>query len=87
MSGLFNFILVVFIIVMAFRIFFLNVLPYLLKRKLEKMQNGFNQGQSQSSSNQNSAKEGDVHFKKPNTHSKTVGKENVGEYVDFEEID
>jgi len=87
MTGLFNFILVLFIIVMAFRIFFLNVLPYLLKRKLEKMQGGFNQEQSQSYSNKNSTKEGDIHFEKPNTNSKTVGKKDVGEYVDFEEID
>lgn len=85
MSGLFNFILVVFIIVMAFRIFFLNVLPYLLKRKIEKMQDGFEQRQSHSE--RNNSKEGEVHFEKPDSNSKTVGKNNVGEYIDFEEID
>jgi hypothetical protein len=72
---------------MAFRIFFLNVLPYLLKRKIEKMQGGFRHGQSQSHSERNDSKEGEVHFEKPDSNSKTVGKNNVGEYIDFEEID
>ncbi|MGB5990412.1 MAG: hypothetical protein WBG43_11830 [Marinifilaceae bacterium] len=85
MSGLFNFILVVFIIVMAFRIFFLNILPYLLKRKIEKMQDGYEHGQSHYE--RNNSKEGEVHFDKPDSNSRTAGKKNVGEYVDFEEID
>jgi cell division protein FtsL len=82
MGALLNFILTVFIIVMAFRIFFLKILPWLLKRKIEKMQAGFTQEQAK----QDSRKEGEVHFDKTKKQAHTVGKEEVGEYVDFEEL-
>lgn len=83
MGALFNFILVVFIIVVAFRIFFLNILPWILKRKIQKMQDAFNQQQAP----KDSRREGELHFDKSSNKTKSVGKDDVGEYVDYEEVD
>ena len=83
MGAFFNFIFTVLVIVVAFRIFFFYILPWLLKRKIQKMQDGFGQQSPENSKR----KEGEVHFDKSQNNVKTVGKEDVGEYVDFEEVD
>lgn len=82
MGALFNFILTVFIIVLLFRFFFFYVLPWLLKRKIEKMQSQFNQR-----TQQDNRKEGEVHVDKSQKTVSSVDKDEVGEYVDYEEVD
>lgn len=83
MGVIFNFIFVVLVIVVAFRVFFFHLLPWFLKRKIQKMQDGFGQQQSQ----QTNKKEGEVNVDKSKSSVKSVGKDDVGEYVDFEEVD
>jgi len=78
-----SFIFTIFIIVILFRVFFFYILPWILKRKIEKMQSGYNQQQQQ----QNNRKEGEVHFDNSQKTVSSVDKDDVGDYVDFEEVD
>ena len=82
MGALFNFIITVFIIVVLFRMFFFYILPWLLKRKIEKMQSQFNQR-----TQEDNRKEGDVHVDKSQKTVSCVDKDQVGEYVDYDEVD
>jgi len=47
------------------------------------MQSGYNQQQQQ----QDNRKEGEVHFDKSQKTVSSVEKDDVGDYVDFEEVD
>jgi hypothetical protein len=58
--------------------------PFLMKRFAKKMQDRFNQ-QSQNQQKP-SQEEGKVTIKKANNSAK-IKSDNVGEYVDFEEVD
>lgn len=83
MGAFFNFIFTVLLIVVGFRVFFFYLLPWFLKRKIQKMQDGFGQQVNKTENR----KEGEVHFDKTSKNVETVGKDDVGEYVDFEEVD
>lgn len=78
---LLNFILIVLIIVYGSRILVRFVLPWLLKRKFEKMQGQYNQQTN------NSKPEGEVHINNKTSHTSNKNTKDVGEYVEYEEVD
>jgi hypothetical protein len=63
----------------------LTVLAYFIFRSLDRFFRPTPQNRSTSDSNRQSSKTNTDNLSKP--HTKSVMKDNVGEYVDFEEID
>ena len=74
-------ILILFAIYYGFKLVVKFLLPIILKRFINKQTEKFN-GNSNSYSNQ---KEGEVHIKSSQKQSSSG--ENLGEYVDYEELD
>lgn len=84
-TGLFRVILVILLIYYGLKILSRIFAPYLLKYMAKKAEQKFGGQFNQRSQQQTPKKEGEVTIDKvPNT--KTSNK-NVGEYVDYEEID
>lgn len=79
--GFIRFILGVFIFMFFVRILVYYVLPWFVKRKLEKMQG--------TQENYNNKKEGEVTIDNStsNKDKEYKGKSDIGEYTDFEEVD
>ena len=84
MIGLFRFLFWFFLISYILRILGRYFFPILLKRYINKKQSQFNQQFNQQDSNLE--KEGKVSIKTKPKKSAT-DKNNIGEYVDFEEVD
>ncbi len=88
-AGVINFMKTILIIVAIYYIFKLIakfVLPLFLKKMMQKVEKKFNEQQHQSSSNQTHAKEGEtIVDKAPNTKAKSS--KDVGEYVDYEDVE
>lgn len=80
MAGIFRFLLGVFIFIFLTRVLVYYVLPWFVKRKLEKMQ----QHQGQQYENK---KEGEITVEKSTTSKEYPNKSDIGEYIDFEEVD
>lgn len=76
-----NFILIVLIIVYGSRILVRFVLPWLIKRKFEKMQGQYNQR------TEDTRTEGEVHINNKDSHTSKKNHKDVGEYVEYEEVD
>jgi len=77
--GFLYFILALLLISLFFRLFFKYLLPFILLRyikKKQKQQDQYNNGQ----------KEGEIKIKK-NSENKAHLDPDVGEYVDFEDVD
>jgi len=75
-----------FLIYIAFKVFTRFLFPYLLKHYLTKYQQKFYQQNADVDPNR---KEGDtnVDFVPENKSKKNKNTENLGEYIDYEEID
>ena len=58
------------------------IFPFLVQKTVNKMQEQANQQQQQQSK-----KEGEVTIEKPSGAAGTAHKKDVGDYVDFEEVD
>jgi hypothetical protein len=82
--GLLKFIFLFFFISYLIKVLARLLAPFLIKRFAKKMQDRFNQ-QSQNQKKP-SQEEGKVTIKKANNSAK-IKSDNVGEYVDFEEVD
>lgn len=92
-AGFINFFRTIIIIVLiyyTFKLFAKYVAPYLLKRWMEKKMKDFN-GRNYQQFNQkrqdqfNQTKEGEVKIKHKKRNNKN--NDNIGEYVDYEEVD
>ncbi|MFD2568192.1 DUF4834 family protein [Pseudotenacibaculum haliotis] len=84
--GLLRTLLIIVIVYYAFRFLARLFAPILVKRMASKMQERAQQQYNQQRQNTTSAREGEtVIDKKPRDQKQS--NENVGEYVDFEEID
>ncbi len=88
-AGLINFMKTILIIITIYYVLKLIarfVLPLFLKKMMQKFEKKFNEQQHQNSSNKTNVKEGEtVIDKAPNTQSKS--NKNVGEYVDYEDVE
>ncbi|MBT4479069.1 MAG: DUF4834 family protein [Flavobacteriales bacterium] len=84
MIGLFRFLFWFFLISYILRILGRYIFPILLKRYIKKKQSQFNQQFNQQDSTLE--KEGEVSIKTKPKKSKT-DTDDMGEYVDFEEVD
>ena len=84
MIGLFRFLFWFFLISYILRILGRYIFPILLKRYIKKKQSQFNQQFNQQDSTLE--KEGEVSVKTKPKKSKT-DTDDMGEYVDFEEVD
>ena len=80
--GLIRFILIIFLIYYFFQLLFSYVLPFLLKRYIASKQNKFyNQDV-----NIHKKKQGKINIDYTPEKDKKPKQNNIGEYVDFEEI-
>lgn len=83
LSGLLRTLLIILLVYYTFKFFARLFAPYLMKKMVNKMQNNAQQFQQKQSS---SVREGETIIdRKPNTQKQS--NKDVGEYVDFEEID
>lgn len=84
---LLNFFIVIVLLYIFFRVLGRYILPYLVKRYINKQKEKFyRQGPYYKEKEDKSKKSGDVHIKNiPKEEKKN--KNNLGEYVDFEEMD
>jgi len=93
MGAFLNFIMILILIWLGFSLFIRYVFPRLLlywvKRKQKKMmeQMGINPDDLKNQNNEKKGREGDVSIDKVPDKDKKGSTENMGEYVDFEEID
>ena len=79
-------ILIILVIYYAFKIVMRFAFPLLMKRFMGKMEKKFQQQQGQHRPNQPTTKVGETIIdKKPDSKSSTNN--NVGEYVDYEDVD
>ncbi len=81
MEVLLKIILFFFVLSLLARLFFRYVLPWWLKRFVDKQQQKFNQQYN----DQNTRNEGETYIRKEPEEGKV--NPDVGEYIDFEEID
>ena len=81
--GLIRFILIIFLIYYFFQLLFSYVLPFLLKRYISHKQNGYYNHNTHSHNKSNGKINIDY---TPPVNNKKAKKEDIGEYVDFEEI-
>jgi len=84
MVGFLRTLLVITIIYVAIRIFTRYILPLLVDKGVKNMQQKMNNQYRQQQKNQR--KEGEVTVEYKNRNARN-GKENKGEYIDFEEVD
>jgi len=88
-AGLINFMKTILIIITIYYVLKLIarfVFPLFLKKMMQKVEKKFKEQQHQNSSNETRAKEGETIIDKaPNTKEKS--NKDVGEYVDFEDIE
>jgi len=84
MVGFLRTLLVIVIIYFAIRIFTRYILPLLVDKGVKNMQQKMNNQYRQQQKNQR--KEGEVTVEYKNSNARN-GKENKGEYIDFEEVD
>jgi len=93
MGAFLNFIMILVLIWLGFSLFFRYVFPRLLlywvKRKQKKMmeQMGINPEDHMNPNKEKKGREGDVSIDKSPVKDKKGSTENMGEYVDFEEVD
>lgn len=78
--GFFRFLLGVAIFFFFTRVLVYYVLPWFVKRKLEKMQ-------AQQGRQYENRKEGEITVEESAPKKEYSNKSNVGEYIDFEEVD
>ena len=88
-AGFVNFLRTILIIIASYYVFKIVVrfaFPLLMKRFMGKVEKKFQEQQGQYQEKQPSAKVGETIIdKKPNSDKKT--NDNVGEYVDYEDVD
>ncbi len=88
-AGFVNFlrtILIILVIYYGFKIIMRFAFPLLMKRFMSKVERKFQEQQGQNKQNQPSTKVGETIIdKNPNSTKKTSN--NVGEYVDYEDVD
>lgn len=77
---MFRFLLGVFIFILFVRVLVYYILPWFIKRKLEKMQAQHGQGND-------NRKEGEIRVEETTSHKEYPNKSDIGEYVDYEEVD
>jgi len=78
--------LIILLIYLFFRFFTRTILPYFAKSYVKKAQEKFYQQNPNISPEEAKKREGEVNIKsKPNTQ--TTHKEELGDYVDFEEVE
>jgi len=93
MGAFLNFIMILILIWLGFSLFFRYVFPRLLlywvKRKQKKMmeQMGINPEDLKNPNKKKKGREGDVSIDQVPGKDKKGSTENMGEYVDFEEVD
>ncbi len=93
MGTFLNFIMILILIWLGFSLFFRYVFPRLLlywvKRKQKKMmeQMGINPEDLMNPNKEKKGREGDVSIDQVPPKDKKGSTENMGEYVDFEEVD
>lgn len=89
MNGFLNFVMILILIWLGFSLFFRYVFPRLLlfwvKRKQKKMMDQM--GIKPDDINDKKTKEGEVNIDQVPNKDKKGSTDNVGEYVDFEEVD
>lgn len=84
---LFRFFIIIIVIYLVFRVLVRYLLPYLVRRYIEKQKEKFyNSGPfADYNANRQQSKEGEINIhKKPQQNQ---SKEKIGEYVDFEDIE
>ncbi len=79
-------VIAVFILIyLAFRVITMYVMPWLLRKFIERQSKKFyGENYHGRRSSQKEPKEGDVHVKQK--HKTQISSENLGEYVDYKEI-
>lgn len=89
MNGFLNFVMILILIWLGFSLFFKYVFPRLLlywvKRKQKKMMEQM--GIKPEDMKEKKTKEGEVNIDQVPNKDKKGSTDNVGEYVDFEEVD
>lgn len=80
MTGIFKFLLGVFIFIFLVRVLVYYVLPWFIKRKLEKMQ-------AQHDQENDNRKEGEIRVEDTTSQKEYPNKSDIGEYVDYEDVD
>lgn len=87
MTGFARFFFIVIIIYVIFRLLIRYVFPFIVKRYLKRFQNNFYE-QNPHLKNQQQKKEGEVNIEHdPSKNSKKKGNDDIGEYVDYEEVE
>lgn len=89
MAGFLNFIMIMVLIWLGFSLFIRYIFPRLLllwiKRKQKKMMDQM--GAAPENKKEKKGNEGDVNIEKAPNKDKKGSIENMGEYVDFEDVD
>ncbi len=75
-----GFLIGVIIFILLTRVLVYYILPFFIKRKLEKMQAQYGQ-------NYENKKEGEITVEKSIPNQEYPNKSDIGEYVDFEEVE
>ncbi len=82
--------LILMLLYYGFRLIVRTVLPFFAKRWVKKAQENFQQQQGFVDPEEAKRHEGEVNFTPPNTDSNSKssakGKEDLGDYIEFEEI-
>ncbi|RPE00050.1 DUF4834 family protein [Aureibaculum marinum] len=88
-AGIMNFIrtlLIILAIYYALKIIGRYIFPIFMKKMMQNVEKKFNEQQGRTTSQNQNVKEGETIIDKaPNTHSKSNN--DVGEYVDYEEVE
>ncbi len=79
MGGFFSFILGIILFAYLLKLLLIYVLPWFIRRRLEKMQGDCNR------TNEN-RKEGEIRVEKTTPNKEYSNKSDIGEYIDFEEV-
>lgn len=88
MVGFIRTVIIIMLIWYAFRLIGRYVLPWLMKKGVQKMQNNMEEKfRNASDQNRPQQPEGNVSVEKKGNKSQSAMKDDVGEYVDFEEVE
>ena len=80
-----KFLIVVFGVYYLLKLIIKAMFPFLVQKTFDKMQNQAQQQYNQTQSNQNN--EGEVTVQDNGNHNGNPNKKDLGEYVDYEEVD
>ena len=88
MEALLNFIFIIIVIYLVFRLLGRYVLPYLVKRYVNKAKKNFYEKQQANRDNDyDKSKEGEVNIKYKKNQKSKSSKDELGDYIDFEEVE